>query len=501
MRLRAVSLARLLFSIAAANVVLLVFAGEYGLALGPWTLAAHNLFKPLLYLNAAFLVLLLLPAPPDTPPRRRFATGPFLAAALLLTLALHAPGITVNFQHHDWTHRHISASLPDVPSLTRLFLESQGDRFYRPLGFVSLWLDFRLFGGALPAYHLQSLALHFGNGLLVALLARRMGWDRAVSRIAALLFLAAPMHAEAVLWPAARFDLLAVFFTLLSLLCGLHAAEGGKGWLALSLATYGAGLLSKESAYAAPLLAAVIAKGRPRQARLLLGMALVTAIALAIRGTIYSGIGGYVNGGGQSLHLALSLRTASSILVRAPLLSLYGASTSLPDTPCPLRAALMGVVAAFVRPSGWAFARHAVPAACCCWCISARYPWRTLLAGSDRPCNTRATSICLRCGWRCSSRPRSAPCPQPGSSERRLFSQTRSPGPATCGSIATCSTAPEARPRAWLPPPPATDGATPCRFKWNPRERRLLPAPVPVPPAAAPARARSSPARRASAAP
>ncbi|MGA3260833.1 MAG: hypothetical protein ABSE35_18275, partial [Bryobacteraceae bacterium] len=44
------------FALAAANFVLLAIVGHYDFRLGPVHLAATYLFKPLLYLNAAFLM-------------------------------------------------------------------------------------------------------------------------------------------------------------------------------------------------------------------------------------------------------------------------------------------------------------------------------------------------------------------------------------------------------------------------------------------------------------
>jgi len=47
------------FGTAPVNVLLLVVFGSYDLRVGPLHLGARFLFKPLLYLNAAFLVALL----------------------------------------------------------------------------------------------------------------------------------------------------------------------------------------------------------------------------------------------------------------------------------------------------------------------------------------------------------------------------------------------------------------------------------------------------------
>src|SRR5260370_32102323 len=52
--------------LAGANLALLALFSQYDVRLGPFHLAAHELFKPLLFLNAAVvLAALLSPARPD----------------------------------------------------------------------------------------------------------------------------------------------------------------------------------------------------------------------------------------------------------------------------------------------------------------------------------------------------------------------------------------------------------------------------------------------------
>ncbi|MFM2293715.1 MAG: hypothetical protein RLZZ350_128 [Verrucomicrobiota bacterium] len=88
---------------------------------------------------------------------------------------------------------------------------------WHPLTWLSLQTDAQFFGAHPRAFHLTNLALHVANTLLVfsLLLALTGAPLRAV--LVAALFALHPLHVETVAWIADRKDLLAAFFTLLSL--------------------------------------------------------------------------------------------------------------------------------------------------------------------------------------------------------------------------------------------------------------------------------------------
>src|ERR1022692_4879187 len=60
--------------------------------------------------------------------------------------------------------------------------------FFRPVGFISYWLDYRWAGGHAVRWHLWSLAAYAANTCLVYLLVRRLGVRRVGALVAALLF-------------------------------------------------------------------------------------------------------------------------------------------------------------------------------------------------------------------------------------------------------------------------------------------------------------------------
>jgi hypothetical protein len=213
------------------NVAALAILNSYDIRYGSVHLTAQAMFKPILMMNSCFILALMICG---SAIQRHTATHQFsetrmlsstvyrallIALTIFLVAAVYLPSIRINFSHHDWTHRHISAGIVSLGSLWQLFSRPQADGFYRPLTFVSLWLDYRLFGTAYTWYHAQSLALHIVNSLLAARLAGSLGFGRTASLWTGLLYAAAAVNFEPVMWPAARFDLLGHLLWLSSPMC------------------------------------------------------------------------------------------------------------------------------------------------------------------------------------------------------------------------------------------------------------------------------------------
>ena len=321
------NLTRLLAIAAAVNVVYLAFLPGYDWWAGPLHLVAHAAFKPLIFLSASFTLAILARmvagASRDADSDPWLPAGPLLVA--IAAIGAYALSFRVNYHDPLWAYAGFSASHASAGSLAECFYGRLPDGFYRPIGFLSLWVDWRLFGEALGWYHLQSVALHLGNSLLVAVVGRGLGYKRAVATAAALVFAVAPAAFETVMWPAARFDLLAAFFSLVAFALALrYARAGGVTALVAMCGSLALALLSKESAYAAPLLLIVLrlvrgaggaAPAELRRWRLAIWSGfLVAAAAVAVRFAVLGGIGGY-----GSLHFALGWNTVATMLVRAPL--------------------------------------------------------------------------------------------------------------------------------------------------------------------------------------
>jgi len=141
---------------------------------------------------------------------------------------------------------------------------------WHPLTWMTLAADYALWGMNPLGYHLTTLLFHSANAALLALLLRRLlrlagrpdlAWPAAVGALAYSLH---PLRVESVAWVTERRDVLCGFFSLLSVLAYLERVErerqgrpGGR-WLALSVAAFGASLLSKALSITLPAVLLIL---------------------------------------------------------------------------------------------------------------------------------------------------------------------------------------------------------------------------------------------------
>ena len=173
---------------------------------------------------------------------------------------------------------------------------------YQPLTWMTLGLDYMLWGMNPAGYHLTSLLLHAANAALAYLVflgilrrTRAEGPDALRWAVAAgaLFYAIHPLRVESVAWVTERRDVLCGFFLLLSILAYLRMERtqregGGWGaWLALSCAAFAASLLSKALGIMLPfalLVLDIFPLGRFRsgaRARVLLEKAPFLVLAVA----------------------------------------------------------------------------------------------------------------------------------------------------------------------------------------------------------------------------
>ena len=154
------------------------------------------------------------------------------AAALLLLLAsvfVHVPFGTAEFSFDDRDFIQVNESLRSLPgawnALTEAFPPDQPERgLYRPLLTLSYALDFSAFGAEPRGYHVVNALLYGGVVCLVYTLARRyFGTASLTAFAAALLFAVHPVHCDAVDTVSGRSELLALAFSIASLLAFLRA--------------------------------------------------------------------------------------------------------------------------------------------------------------------------------------------------------------------------------------------------------------------------------------
>jgi protein O-mannosyl-transferase len=142
---------------------------------------------------------------------------------------------------------------------------------YVPLSWMTLGLDYDIWGMNPLGYHATSLLIHAANAAFVFVLARRLlrsGWtDVSDARIdiaaslGALLFAVHPLRVESVAWATERRDVLSLFFFLLATLWFLKyrtATVAARRWYAASLVAFACALLSKATSMTLPAVLLVL---------------------------------------------------------------------------------------------------------------------------------------------------------------------------------------------------------------------------------------------------
>jgi protein O-mannosyl-transferase len=125
------------------------------------------------------------------------------------------------------------------------FTESYGANWY-PLTWLSLMLDYELFGMSAAAFHGVNLALHVASAVLLFYVFLRMTGSLGASGFIAAVFALHPLHVESVAWAAERKDVLSALFWMLTLRAyARHAAKPGPRRLALVALFLALGLMSK----------------------------------------------------------------------------------------------------------------------------------------------------------------------------------------------------------------------------------------------------------------
>ncbi|OYV89909.1 MAG: hypothetical protein B7Z73_06520, partial [Planctomycetia bacterium 21-64-5] len=126
---------------------------------------------------------------------------------------------------------------------------------WHPLTWLSLELDYELFGLKPAGFHATNLALHVANTLALYWLLRR--WTGAIGRsaCAAAFFALHPLHVESVAWVTERKDVLSTLFLLFSLLAwGVYARRSAVWAYAAALVLFVLSLMAKPMGVTLPLL-------------------------------------------------------------------------------------------------------------------------------------------------------------------------------------------------------------------------------------------------------
>src|SRR5213592_645132 len=144
---------------------------------------------------------------------------------------------------------------------------------YIPLTWMTLGLDYLLWGMNPVGYHLTNLLLHAANAVVFFFVVRRLltralsspserGHALALSAgFASLVFAIHPLRVESVAWATERRDVLSGLFYLLTILLYLRAREReerGRAWYWLSVAAFVCALLSKSMVVNLPVVLLIL---------------------------------------------------------------------------------------------------------------------------------------------------------------------------------------------------------------------------------------------------
>ena len=182
----------------------------------------------------------------------------WLLAVLLLTLLSHLNGLNGQFLLWD-DDTHVTQN-PVIRALTldnlqTMFTEPVA-RLYVPLTWVSLAVDYRVWGRDPFGYHLTNLVLHLTATALVFFFVRRLT-NGPVALLTAALFGVHPLRVESVAWVTERKDVLFACFYLASLLAYDRWARQGQNWWGC-FGLFVAAALAKATAVTLPVMLLVL---------------------------------------------------------------------------------------------------------------------------------------------------------------------------------------------------------------------------------------------------
>ncbi|MDD5686447.1 MAG: tetratricopeptide repeat protein [Elusimicrobia bacterium] len=150
--------------------------------------------------------------------------------------------------------KHLS-NIPHIFSSKYLLYFNEAN--YRPLGTLTLFLNYKLFNLDVYGWRLFNILLHIINSILIYLLIWWIFRNNVVSFITAILFAVHPIHTETVNVIVYRTELLACMFFLISFYTYLKAMENTKirkGFYAVSLVLFILGLCSKLMVVSLPIV-------------------------------------------------------------------------------------------------------------------------------------------------------------------------------------------------------------------------------------------------------
>jgi hypothetical protein len=244
------------------------------------------------------------------------------AAVILLCMVAFAHSLGKPLLFDDYGHIAFTSQSNWAQTLAA-FYRPHADPFFRPVGYLSYFIDFHWAHFNPFRWHLWSLTIHIANCVLVYVLARRLEFSPVPSAIAGALFAIHGARAEPVCWTDARFDLLSTLFVLLALISLEHYihSAGKRTPLILAYLFSVIAMCTKESAFAIPLMLipmSVFHKGEygRRLMRLVPAMFILACATFVYRLWMIRGVGGYQINGHPNVFTFSAIRSAKGLLWR-----------------------------------------------------------------------------------------------------------------------------------------------------------------------------------------
>jgi tetratricopeptide (TPR) repeat protein len=127
--------------------------------------------------------------------------------------------------------------------------------YWQPLTWISYMADYELYGLKSSGFHLNNLALHVANTVVLFLVLERLTGRRMQSLFVTLLFAIHPLHVETVAWISERKGLLSSLFWFLAIGAYIrYAARPGAGWYIVIVLCFAMGLMAKPMIITLPCL-------------------------------------------------------------------------------------------------------------------------------------------------------------------------------------------------------------------------------------------------------
>lgn len=161
--------------------------------------------------------------------------------------------------------------------------------YFDPLVYLSFWLNYAMSGLNYKLYHATDITLHAINGILVSYFVKLISKDNLPALLSGIVFVSSFAASDAVFWSSSRVDLLAAFFSLVSIILFLkHLRENKPSLYAASVISYILALGAKGTPVVMPaLLLFLTFVGEKRQRKDYWGLIPFAFIAIVYLGLLW----------------------------------------------------------------------------------------------------------------------------------------------------------------------------------------------------------------------